>query len=134
MSVKSVKHIAIAVNDLEKSAELFARLLDSKPGRIVEVPDQKVRVCFIRIGMIKIELVAPMDGNASLAKFLETRGEGLHHICLGVEHIEGILDAYHDSGIKLIDRTPRQGAQGHKVAFLHPKSTAGVLIELEESE
>ncbi len=104
----------------------------AKVGETIEVSDQKIICCFIETGGTKIELIQPTAGNVGVAKFLEKRGEGLHHICLGVKDIEDTLKELSESGIELIDETPRPGAEGHRIAFLHPRSTGGVLIELEE--
>ena len=132
MKFKTVKHIAIAVRDLEPARELYSHLLGAAAGEAIEVSDQKVRVCFLNTGSTKIELIAPLAGNMSLVKFLEKRGEGLHHICFGVSNIEEELRRLRAEGVRLIDETPRVGAEGHKIAFIHPGSTGGLLIELEE--
>ena len=127
-----IKHIAIAVHDLEKSKVTFASITGSTVSETIEVPDQKVRICFIETGETRIELIQPTEGNKGVAKFLEKRGEGLHHICLGVKDIEKELARYKQNGMRLIDEKPRTGGDGHKIAFVHPGSTGGVLIELEE--
>ena len=131
-SKATIRHIAIAVRDLENSKALFAAITGASVGKIIEVPDQKVRLCFIETGDTRIELISPLEGNIGLAKFLDSRGEGLHHICFGGRDIEAALEDYWSKGFKLIDEKPRIGADGHKIAFLHPSSTGGVLIELEE--
>lgn len=134
MSSVKLNHIAVAVNDIEQGRKTFAALFGVLPGDVVEVPDQKVRVCFLKLGEISIELIAPLADNESLKKFLSKRGEGLHHIAVGVTDINAALESYKKSGVRLIDETPRVGAQGHKIAFVHPGSASGVLIELEESD
>ncbi len=134
MSSVKLNHIAVAVNDIEQGRKTFAGLLGVTAGEIVEVSDQKVKVCFLKIGEINIELIAPLPDNESLKKFLHSRGEGLHHIAVGVSDIVATLESYKKSGVHLIDENPRIGALGHKIAFVHPKSASGVLIELEESE
>jgi methylmalonyl-CoA/ethylmalonyl-CoA epimerase len=96
-------------------------------------PDQKVRICFIEFSNARFELISPMTGNLSLTRFLDERGEGLHHICLGVADIAAELARLAQQGARLIDEQPRIGAGGHKIAFVHPESTGGVLIELEET-
>ncbi len=128
-----INHIAIAVKDIEKSKSLFALIGNAKVTATLEVQDQKVLVCFIETGETRIELIQPTAGNIGVARFLEKRGEGLHHICLEVDDIEATLADYRARGIRLIDETPRIGAEGHRVAFVHPQSTNGVLIELEDS-
>jgi len=98
---------------------------------VVEVPEQAVRIAFLPVGDSEIELVEPLTTDSGTAKFLEKRGEGLHHICLEVDDIEAALQDLAAKGIRLIDKQPRQGAHG-RVAFLHPKGAHGVLIELIE--
>jgi methylmalonyl-CoA epimerase len=128
-----INHIAIAVRDIEKSRLLFGLLVNARMSAVVEVEDQKVKVCFVETGDTKIELIQPTEGNVGVLKFLDKKGEGLHHICLEVDDIEATLSDYKAQGIRLIDEVPRIGAEGHRVAFIHPQSTNGVLIELEES-
>lgn len=128
-----ILHIAIAVKDIEASKKLFALISNATASETAVVSDQKVKVCFIETGETKIELIQPIEGNIGVAKFLEKRGEGLHHICLEVGDIELALADYKSRGFRLIDEVPRIGAEGHRVAFVHPQSTNGVLIELEES-
>ena len=128
-----ILHIAIAVKDIEASKKLFALISNATASETAVVSDQKVKVCFIETGETKIELIQPIEGNIGVAKFLEKRGEGLHHICLEVSDIELALADYKSRGFRLIDEVPRIGAEGHRVAFVHPQSTNGVLIELEES-
>ncbi|MCK4858737.1 MAG: methylmalonyl-CoA epimerase [candidate division Zixibacteria bacterium] len=129
-----ISHIAIAVNDLEQAKGLFSRLLGTKADDTIEIPDQQVRVCFLQSEGTRIELIAPMAGNTSLQKFLESRGEGLHHLAIEVDDIKKALQEYRQAGIRLIDETPRIGATGAKIAFLHPSACGGVLIELEEQK
>ncbi len=129
---RKINHLAIAVRNLEQSAALFALVTKAPIGAIIEVPDQKVRVCFIETGGTKIELIEPTAGNVGVTKFLEKRGEGIHHLCLGVADIDAVLADFKSRGLRLIDEQPRIGAEGHRVAFVHPSSTNGVLIELEE--
>ena len=128
-----ILHIAIAVKDIEASKKLFSLVSKTTASETTVVADQKVKVCFIETGETRIELIQPIEGNIGVAKFLEKRGEGLHHICLEVSDIELALADYKSRGFRLIDEVPRIGAEGHRVAFVHPQSTNGVLIELEES-
>ena len=128
-----ILHIAIAVKDIEASKKLFSLVSKTTASETTVVADQKVKVCFIETGETRIELIQPIEGNIGVAKFLEKRGEGLHHICLEVADIEHALADYKSRGFRLIDEVPRIGAEGHRVAFVHPQSTNGVLIELEES-
>ncbi len=131
---RKIRHIAIAVKDIEKARALFSLIAGAPASAAHEVPDQKVKVSFIENGETKIELIQPTEGNVGVAKFLEKRGEGLHHICLEVDDIESTLSEFRKQGIRLIDERPRLGAEGHRVAFVHPQSTGGVLIEIEECE
>lgn len=130
---RRIRHIAIAVKDIEKARALFSMISGTPASEAQEVPDQRVKVSFIDTGETKIELIQPTAGNVGVAKFLEKRGEGLHHICLEVDDIEATLTEYKRQGIRLIDEQPRVGAEGHRVAFVHPQSTGGVLVEVEEA-
>lgn len=130
---RRIRHIAIAVKDIEKARALFSMISGTPASEAQEVPDQRVKVSFIDTGETKIELIQPTAGNVGVAKFLEKRGEGLHHICLEVDNIEATLTEYKRQGIRLIDEQPRVGAEGHRVAFVHPQSTGGVLVEVEEA-
>ncbi|MCX6832118.1 MAG: methylmalonyl-CoA epimerase [candidate division Zixibacteria bacterium] len=128
----SIRHIAIAVRDIEPAKQLYAGILNVSMSETTDVPDQKVRICFIQLANARIELISPMTGNLSLTRFLDKHGEVLHHICLGVADIAAELARLQQQGARLIDEQARVGAGGHKIAFVHPKSTSGVLIELEE--
>lgn len=135
MSFKKVDHVAIAVPDLEEAISLYKNILGKDPEHIEEVEDQKVRAAFFGIGETKLELLFPTDPSSPISKFLEQkkgRG-GLHHICIEVDDLEGHLKELKSQGVRLIDEEPRIGAHGKKVAFVHPKATHGVLIELSES-
>lgn len=131
---RRIRHIAIAVKDIETARALFSMIAGAPASEAQEVPDQKVKVSFIDTGETKLELIQPTEGNVGVAKFLEKRGEGLHHICLEVEDIDATLAEYKRQGIRLIDEQPRIGAEGHRVAFVHPQATGGVLVELEETK
>jgi len=122
-----VHHIGIAVNSLERE-KFWNQFLNLKTEEYKEIPDQKVKIAFISVGETKIELLEPL-GEGAVSKFLEKRGEGIHHIALQVDDIEGVLAQMKAGGVTLIDETPRQGAEG-KIAFVHPKSTGGILLEL----
>ncbi len=128
----SIQHIAIAVRDIEQAKQLYSGVLGVTVSETTDVPDQKVRICFIELSNARIELISPMTGNESLTRFLDKHGEGLHHICLGVADLAAELARLRQQGASLIDEQPRIGAGGHKIAFIHPGSTGGVLIELEE--
>jgi methylmalonyl-CoA/ethylmalonyl-CoA epimerase len=128
----SIQHIAIAVREIEKAVLAYAGILGASVSEMTDVPDQKIRICFIQLANARIELISPLPGNESLSRFLDKRGDGLHHICLGVADLAAELARLTQQGARLIDEQPRVGATGHKIAFVHPDSTGEVLIELEE--
>ena len=129
--IKNFNHVAIAVNNLDEALSVFESLFGLKPTEIEEVPDQGVKAALIPIGSGEIELLEPIDPNGGVAKFLERRGEGIHHICLEVDNTDEELKSLADKGIDLIDKVGRKGLAG-RVGFIHPKSTKGVLIELAQ--
>ncbi|MEM0022169.1 MAG: methylmalonyl-CoA epimerase [Archaeoglobaceae archaeon] len=126
-----IDHIGIAVKNLEDAIKTF-EALGFKVKGIEEVKEQKVKVAMLPVGESKIELLEATAEDSAIAKFIASRGEGIHHIAINVESIEKSLEVAKNSGIKLIDEKPRIGAGGKKVAFLHPKSTHGVLLEFVE--
>jgi len=126
---KRVDHIAIAVRDLEAALGFFRDRLGLDVGQVATVEKDRVRVAFLPVGDACLELLEPLDSEGPVARFLERRGEGLHHICLEVEDIGAALAELGAAGVELIDRIPRPGAEG-LVAFIHPKNTHGVLLEL----
>ncbi|AUX20208.1 glyoxalase [Sorangium cellulosum] len=131
LKIKKIDHVAVAVSDVDEALARYERLLGVE-GRAREVvASQKTEVALLPLGETCVELISP-KGNEGLARFLEKRGPGLHHIALEVEGIEAALAALKALGVPLIDEAPRIGARGHKVAFLHPKATGGVLVELVE--
>jgi len=131
--LNKIDHVGIAVNSLSQVKELFKTILGLTPTFEEEVPDQKVRVAGFRLGDSSIEFLEPLSDDSPISNFLKKRGEGLHHICYEVQDIEEILAIMKRSGLRLIDETPRIGAGGKKIAFVHPKSMNGVLVELSES-
>ena len=130
--IKGIDHIGIAVNDLNEALAVYERALGLKHERVTVVESQKVKVAFLQVGESRIELLEPLSKESALAGFLEKRGEGIHHIALRVDGIEDMLKKLQNQGITLIDEKPRPGAEGGKIAFLHPKSVKGVLLELCE--
>ncbi len=134
MKPSHIEHIGIAVNSLETAVTFYEKILGLKCYKIEEVADQKVKTAFFMIGQTKIELLESTDPEGPVGKFLEKKGEGIHHIAFAVEEIEEKLREAEASGIKLIDSVPRKGADGLSIAFLHPKSTFGVLTELCEDK
>lgn len=129
---RSIDHIGIAVQNLESSIELFQRLLGRTPDHHETVQDQQVRTAFYRLGESSLELLQATSPSSPIASFITKRGEGVHHVCLRVDDIAAELSRLKKAGFKVVDDTPRLGANGSLVAFLHPKSTGGVLIELSQ--
>ncbi len=130
MKVNKVEHLGIAVSDLNAAMEFWEGALGLKCYNIEEVVDQKVKTAFFMVGETKIELLEPTSPDSTVAKFIESRGEGFHHVAYAVDNIESALEELEAKGVRLIDKTPRKGAEGLTIAFLHPKSTGGVLTEL----
>ncbi len=131
--VKKIDHVAICVADTDEAVAKYKQVLGLEPGVREVVASQKTEATLLPIGETSLELISP-KGNDSLVRFLEKRGPGLHHIAVEVEGIEEALSTLKALGVPLIDETPRKGARGHKVAFLHPKATGGVLVELVEPD
>ena len=125
-------HIGIAVNSIDEALAIYEKIFGLKLEKTLVAEEQKVKIAFLLMGKTKIELLEPTDKESAVAKFLEKRGEGVHHIALAVTDIESFLQQLKDRGIALVDEKPRIGVEGGKVAFLHPKSTRNVLIELCE--
>jgi methylmalonyl-CoA/ethylmalonyl-CoA epimerase len=130
--VKAVNHIGIAVRSIDAQRSFYEGVLGAVFEGIETVADQKVRVGFFRIGDIRLELLEPTEPSSTVAAFLEKRGEGLHHVAFTVAGIEERIAELKQSGVRMIDETPRPGAHHMQIAFLHPKSTFGVLTELCE--
>jgi methylmalonyl-CoA/ethylmalonyl-CoA epimerase len=134
MKPSHIEHIGIAVSNLEDAVAFYEKILGLTCYNIEEVADQKVRTAFFLVGQTKIELLESTDPEGPIGKFIERRGEGIHHIAFSVEKIDEQLALLSDQGIRLIDNTSRKGAEGLDIAFLHPKDTSGVLIELCENK
>jgi len=130
--IRKINHIGVAVKDLNEATRFYRETLGLEIDGIEEVKEQKVRIAFIPLGESRIELLQSTDPNGPIAKFIEKRGEGIHHIALEVERIEETLQKLKERGVQLIDEKPRIGAHGMKIAFLHPRDTKGVLMELCE--
>lgn len=128
--MKKIEHIGIAVKSLEKSNELFANLFGEPNYKIEEVVSEGVKTSFFKVGTNKIELLEATTPNSPIAKFIEKKGEGIHHIAFDVDDIEAEIKRLKASGFSVLNETPKHGADNKLVAFLHPKSTNGVLIEL----
>ena len=127
-----IHHLGIAVRNLEEAAGRFESLLGLARGRRHDLPEWKVSVVSLPVGESNLELLEPQTEDSAVGKFLARRGEGLHHVCLEVDDIEASLRECESEGVKLIDKKPRPGEGGHLVAFLHPGSTHGVLVELKQ--
>jgi len=128
--IKRVHHIGIAVKNLKESIALFERVLGLKPSAIEDVPCQQVSEAIYRVGEgIEIDLLEPSGPDSAVARFLERRGEGLHHVCFEVDDVNAELKKMEEKGVELIDHEGRDGVAG-KIAFIHPKSVNGVLVEL----
>lgn len=132
MTPTHIEHIGIAVRNLESAIGFYEGILGLKCHKIEELPDQKVRAAFFRIDRTTIELLEPVDNDGPVARFLEKKGEGMHHIAFAVDDLEKSLNEIGEKGIRLIDTVPRRGAGCMDIAFIHPESAGGVLVELCE--
>jgi methylmalonyl-CoA epimerase len=132
MNLKNIDHIGIAVSNLQESLSFWETSLGIELHGIEEVAEQNVRTAFLPVGDTEIELLEPTSADSSVARFIEKHGEGLHHIAIRVDDIEAALAEMKAKGIQLIDEKPRNGASGARIAFVHPKATHGVLLELCE--
>ena len=128
--IDGIDHIAIAVHSLEDSLPFYRDSLGLEFLGYEDVPSQKVRVGLLQVGHSRIELLEPTSPDSPISKFLETRGPGLHHMALGTTRLQDRLDGLKADGVRLIDETVRKGAEGKEIAFLHPKASGGVLLEL----
>lgn len=134
MNISHIEHLGIAVKSLEEAIPYYENILCLKCYSIEEVADQKVKTAFFKVGQTKIELLEPTSEDSTIAKFIEKRGEGIHHMAFAIE--DGVANALAEveaKGVRLIDKAPRKGAEGLNIAFLHPKSTCSVLTELCEN-
>jgi methylmalonyl-CoA/ethylmalonyl-CoA epimerase len=134
MQLNYIEHIGIAVKSLADSIKYYEEVLGLKCYSIEEVPDQKVKTAFFRVGETKIELLESTSPDGPIGKFIEKKGEGIHHLAFAVEGLEQQLEDASAKGVQLIDTKPRKGAEGLQIAFMHPRSTFGVLTELCENQ
>ena len=134
MDISHIEHIGIAVKNLDESIKYYENVLGLKCYRIEEVKEQKVKTAFFKVGETKIELLESTENDGPIGKFIEKKGEGIHHIAFSVNDINKALSHAESAGIELINKKPVTGAEGLQVAFLHPKSTFGVLTEFCESK
>ncbi|HEX5590755.1 MAG TPA: methylmalonyl-CoA epimerase [Candidatus Limnocylindrales bacterium] len=127
-----IHHVAVVVRSIEASLPLYRDFLGMPLETIMDIPSDRVRIAFLGVGESKVELVEPSDDTTGVARFLESRGEGFHHVCFEVDNLSEELTRLGIEGIELIDSAPRRGAEG-PVAFIHPRSCGGVLVELIEA-
>lgn len=132
MNISHIEHLGIAVKSIEDSLPYYEGVLGLKCYNIEVVEDQKVKTAFFKVGQTKIELLEPTSPDSTIAKFIEKKGEGIHHIAFSVDSVAASLAEAESKGVQLIDKAPRGGAEGLNIAFLHPKSTCSVLTELCE--
>ena len=131
-AARHVNHVALAVKDVDAAMEFYGGVFGIGPGEVEEIEDQGVRAALLRVGGSQVELIQPVDPGGGVARFIERRGEGLHHVCFEVDDLQAALDRLDERGIELIDASPREGLSG-MIAFLHPRATGGTLIELVDA-
>lgn len=127
-----VDHIGVAVKSIDEALKFWESALGMKCTGLEEIEEQKVKTAFLPIGDTEVELLEATSDESPIAKFIEKRGEGIHHLAIRVDDLEAALAELKEQGIKLIDETPRYGAGGARIAFVHPKSTGGILLEISE--
>lgn len=130
--ITGLDHIGIAVNKIDDVLPIYEQLLGLKLENLKEARQHRIKAAFLAVGETNVELIEPLDKESPVSKFLEKRGQGIHHIAFKVDNIEKMLEQLKGKGVILIDEKPRMGIEGGKIAFLHPKSTGSVLIELCE--
>ncbi len=130
--ITKINHIAVAVSDVENALNFWRDALGLELAELRDVPAESAQIAFLPVGGTEIELVRPITDDSGLAKYIEKRGQGMHHLCLETDDIEGMMAQLKEKGVQLINESPRTGADGKKYAFIHPKSTGGVLVELYE--
>ncbi|AHW60948.1 methylmalonyl-CoA epimerase [Draconibacterium orientale] len=130
MNISHIEHIGIAVNSLEEAIPYYEEMLGLKCYAVEEVADQKVKTAFFQVGDTKIELLESTSPDGPIGKFLEKKGQGVHHLAFAVDNVNDSLNELGEKGVQLIDKTARKGAEGLNIGFLHPKATMGVLTEL----
>jgi methylmalonyl-CoA/ethylmalonyl-CoA epimerase len=134
MNISHIEHIGIAVENLEEAIAFYEKAYGFTCYAIEEVVEQKVRTAFFKVGQTKIELLESTDPEGPIGKFISNKGQGIHHLAFCVDHVGEALTQVEEAGVRLIDKTPRKGAEGLNIGFLHPKSTLGVLTELCSAE
>ena len=132
-TARHINHVCIAVKDIDDTVRFYRDVFGVGEAEIVDIEDQAVRATLIRVGGSQLEFIEPTDPNGGVAKFIDRRGEGVHHICFEVEDLAGTLQRLNEQGVAVIDREPREGLSG-TIGFIHPKATRGVLIELVDQD
>jgi methylmalonyl-CoA epimerase len=131
MKLEKIEHIGIAVKDIGQASGFYRDTFGCQISEEIDVPDRKLKIAFTEVSGVKLEFLMSTDSQSTIAKFIDKRGEGIHHICFEVEDVEKAASELTEKGVQLVDK-PRMGAEGKKIVFLNPKSTHGVLIELKE--
>ena len=131
-SVNYIDHVGVAVQDIQAALELIQRVFGTPPAQVQELADQGVRATLIHVGQTRLELLEPLGDDTPVGRFIQRRGEGLHHLALNVSDLPGKLKVMEQQGLQLVDREPRKGLSGN-IAFVHPRSLLGILTELVES-
>jgi methylmalonyl-CoA/ethylmalonyl-CoA epimerase len=131
MKLEKIEHIGIAVKDIGQVSDFYRDVFGCRISEEIDVPDRKLAIAFTEVSGVKLEFLMPTDSTSTIAKFIDKRGQGIHHICFEVEDVEKAAAELKQKGLELVDE-PRMGAEGKKIIFLSPKSTYGVLIELKE--
>ena len=132
-TVNYIDHVGVAVKDIDAALKLFQQVFGTPPAEVEELADQGVRATLIQVGQTRLELLAPLSEESAVGRFIQRRGEGLHHLALNIDDISGKLEVLKTLGVRLIDEEPREGLSG-SIAFVHPSSVLGVLTELVESQ
>ena len=131
-TIRRVHHVALVVDDIEAALAFWRDALGLAPSDVKDVPDQQSRIAFLPVSESEIELVLPTTGDSGVARFLAKRGPGMHHVCLEVEDLDGLLSRLRARNVRLINPEPLSGEDGRRMVFIHPESTSGVLVELYE--
>lgn len=131
--LKKLEHVGIAVEDLDQALEVYQEALGLAPDEVLEVPERGMKIAFFTLGQVQLELLASTREGSDIGNFLEKRGPGLHHLAFLVDDVAAALVRLKEKGIRLIDEAPKRGGRGNRIAFLHPKATGGVLMELCEA-
>jgi methylmalonyl-CoA/ethylmalonyl-CoA epimerase len=131
-TINYIDHVGVAVRDIRAALEFFQQMFGAPQAEIAELPDQGVRATLIQVGQTRLELLEPLNEDAPVGRFIQRRGEGLHHLAFNVTDLPGKLKILENEGLQLVDREPREGLSGN-IAFIHPRSVFGILTELVES-